>query len=61
MLYGLAALLWVARSIRKEQAIEVKPIEIVVPWNPDNLNASAKQASNDVCLDTTVNENDLGK
>ena len=50
------ALLWIARSIRKEQTIEVKLIEIVVPWNPDNLNASVYQATNDVGLDTTVNK-----
>ena len=56
MLYGFATLLWIARSIRKEQTIEVKLIEVVVPWNPDNLNASVYQATNDVSLDTAVNK-----
>ena len=56
VLHGLIALLRVTRTIRQEQAIEVKPVEVVVPRNPNDLYASIHQATDDVCLDATVNK-----
>ena len=61
VLHGLIALLRVARAIRQEQSIEVKLVEVIVPRNPDDFNASIHQATDDVCLYTTVNKNDSWK
>jgi hypothetical protein len=40
MLYRLAALLWVARTIGKEQTIELKFVEVVIPRHAYHFNTS---------------------
>ena len=51
--------IWVARTIGKEQSVEVHIGVIVIPRHTNHLYASVDEATDDVCLHTAVNENHL--
>ena len=57
--YCILTHVWVARTIGKEQSVEIHICVIVIPRHTDHLNASVDEATDDVCLHTAVNENHL--
>ena len=54
MLYRLGALLGVARTVGKEEAVELQLIEIVIPRYTNHLYASVQQAADDVGLYSAI-------
>ena len=59
MFHRLATLLWVARAIGQEQTVKVQLVKVVVPGHSDNLDPTTYQTTDNIGLDTTVNQNDL--
>ena len=56
MLHRLLTLLGVTRSVGEEEAVEVKLVEVVVPGHADDLHTTLEQATDDVGLHATINE-----
>ena len=58
MLHRNLTALWVARTIGKKESIKVQTIEVIVPRNPDNLDSTFEEATDDVCLYAAIDEDD---
>ena len=54
MLHRLAALLWVARTVSQEQAVELQLVEIIVPRHTNDLDATFDQTADDIGLYATI-------
>ena len=59
MCHRLVALLWVARTISQEQSIELQLVEVVVPRHTNHLDATTYQATDDVGLHATIDEDNF--
>ena len=58
MLHRNLTALRVARTIGKKESIKVQTIEVIVPRNPDNLDSTFEEATDDVCLYAAIDEDD---
>ena len=56
MFHRLATLLWVTRTIGKEESVELQLVEVVVPRHTNHLDATSNQAADDVGLYTAVDK-----
>ena len=59
ILYGGITGVGIAGSIGDEQAIELQPVEIVIPRNANDLHIPFQQTTDNVGLDTAVHKNNL--
>ena len=61
MLHRDVAALRVARTVGKEEAVELKLVEVIVPRHTNHLDAPAQQAADDIGLNATIDKNDARK
>ena len=57
---GLAPI-WVAGTISQEQPVELQLIEVIVPGHTHHLYATPDETTNDVRLDSAIDEHHAGE
>ena len=59
MLYGLATLFRITRTIGKEKSVKLQLVEVKVPWHTNDFDTTLDETADDVGLHTAIHEHHL--